>query len=74
VAALVKRLREALALQLAANFTTTVVAATSTALSFNVAANEVWVVDVQLTAQCSGVGGSKYSIATPAGADMEGRI
>jgi hypothetical protein len=68
------RLREALALRLAANFTTTVVAATSTALSFSIGANEIWVVDVQLTTQCSGAGGMKYAIGAPAGAGIEGWI
>jgi hypothetical protein len=74
VAGLVKRLREFLAVRLAANFTTTVVAATSTALTFNIGPNEVWSVDVQITAQCSGNGGSKYAVAAPAGATIEGWI
>jgi hypothetical protein len=71
---MLKRLRELLAASLAANFTTTVVAATSTLLSFNIGANETWVVDVQLTAQCSGTGGTKYAVAAPAGATIEGWI
>jgi hypothetical protein len=70
----IKRLREFLAVRLAANFTTTVVTATSTALTFSVGANEVWSVDVQITAQCSGVGGSKYAVAAPTGATIEGWI
>ena len=74
MSALVKRLREELALQLATNFTTTIVAATSTLLSFNIQPSEVWAVDIQLTAQCSGTGGSKYAIAAPAGATIEGWI
>lgn len=73
-AANLNRLREVLAARLAANFTTTVVAATSTLLTFQIAANEVWFVDCQLTTQCSGVGGVKYAVAAPAGATIEGWI
>ncbi len=71
---MVKRLREYLAVRLAANFTTTVVAATATTLTFNVGPNEVWFVDVQITAQCSAAGGSKYAVTAPAGATIEGWI
>ncbi len=71
---LVQKPRQFLAVRLAANFTTTATAAASTALSFQIAANEVWVVDVQITAQCSSTGGSKYAIAAPAGATIEGWI
>lgn len=74
MATLVQKLRQILALRLMTNFTTTNLTATSTALSFNIAANEVWVVDVQLTAQCSGTGGSKYAVAAPAGATIEGWV
>jgi hypothetical protein len=71
---MIKRLREFLAVSLTANFTTTATAATSTALTFAIGANEVWVVDVQLTAQCSSTGGSKYAVAAPTGATIEGWI
>jgi hypothetical protein len=74
MAALVKRLREQVALSLANTFTTTNIIATSTGLVFNIGANEVWVVDVQLTAQCSSTGGVKYAVAAPAGATIEGWI
>ncbi len=74
MAALVKRLREQIALSLAANFTTTNATATSTLLSFNIAANEVWIVDCQLTTQCSSTGGVKYAVAAPASATIEGWI
>jgi hypothetical protein len=60
--------------RLNANATTTVVTATATNLSFAMAANEAWEVEAQLTAQCSGVGGSKFAIGTPAGATIEGWI
>lgn len=36
------------------------------------AANDIWIVDVQITAQCSSTGGVKYQITTPAGATIEG--
>lgn len=74
MAKFVQKLRALLALALSANFTTTVVAATSTALSFSIGPNEVWFVDVQLTAQCSSTGGVKYAVAAPAGATIEGWI
>jgi hypothetical protein len=60
--------------RLNANATTTVVTATATNLSFAMAANEAWEVEAQLTAQCSGVGGSKYAIGAPAAATIEGWI
>lgn len=72
MSALVQRLREDVALRLTANFTTTSTSATSTALSFDIEANEVWVVDVQITAQCSSTGGVKYAVAAPTGATIEG--
>lgn len=71
---MLKGLRAFAPARLVANFTTTVVAATSTTLAFNINANEVWLVECQLTAQCSGVGGSKYAVAAPAGATIEGWI
>jgi hypothetical protein len=72
---LIQRLREAVALTNAANFTTTVVAATTiTGLSFSVIANEVWVVKADLTAQCSSTGGIGYAIAAPAGSVIEGWV
>lgn len=74
MAKLVQRLREALALALASNFTTTNATATSTALTFQIGANEVWIVDCQLTAQCSSTGGVKYAVAAPTGATIEGWI
>ena len=71
---MLKRLREFLGVRLAANFTTTVVTATATGLTFSINANEVWAVDVQLTTQCSGIGGVKYEIAAPTGATIEGWV
>lgn len=71
---MLKRLREIVTTVLAANFTTTVVTATSTLLSFTIGANEVWVVDAQVTAQCSSTGGVKYAIAAPTGALLEGWV
>jgi hypothetical protein len=68
---MLKRLREWVATALAANFTTTSTTP-STIFSFNIAANEIWVVDVQITAQCSSTGGTKYQVAAPAGATIEG--
>ena len=72
--ALVQRLREFAAARLAVNFTTTVVGATSTLLTFNVLPNEVWIVDAQLTTQCSGTGGMKYAVAAPALSTIEGWV
>lgn len=74
MASLVQKLRERFAVRLTTNFTTTATGATSTALTFNIAANEVWVVDVQLTTQCSSTGGVKYAISAPTGATIEGWI
>jgi hypothetical protein len=68
------RPREATAVRLAANFTTTVVTATSTLLSFALGPNEVWFVDCQLTTQCSSTGGVKYAVTAPSGAGVEGWI
>jgi len=72
VAALVQRLRESVRAFLAANFTTTVVTATSTLLTFQVVSGEVWIVDVQMTVQCSGTGGVKVAVGAPAGSTVEG--
>jgi hypothetical protein len=69
-----KRLRERADVALAANFTTTVVAASNTLLTFQVNAGETWVVTVQATAQCSGTGGVKYAVAAPAASTIEGWI
>jgi hypothetical protein len=74
MAKLVQQLRRLIALSLASNFTTTNLTATSTALSFPIGPNEIWVVDVQLTAQCSSTGGVKYAVAAPASATIEGWI
>jgi hypothetical protein len=71
---MIKRLREFVATSLASTFTTTVVTATSTALSFNIKVGETWVVDVQVTAQCTSTGGTKYAISAPTGATIEGWI
>lgn len=71
---LVQELRRFVGQRLTANFTTTVVAATSTALSFSILPGEVWAIDYQLTAQCSANGGVKYAIACPVGATIEGWI
>jgi hypothetical protein len=60
--------------KLNSNFTTTVVTATGTNLAFPIAANEIWVVEVELTTQCSGTGGVKYAIGSPTGAAVEGWI
>jgi hypothetical protein len=61
-----------ISLRLNANFTTTVVTATASNLTFAMGANEIWVVDVDLTTQCSSTGGVKYAIGAPAGATLEG--
>jgi hypothetical protein len=37
-------------------------------------ANEVWVLEFNLTAQCSSTGGTKFQITAPAGATIEGWI
>lgn len=71
MASMLKRLREWVSTVITSNFTTTLATAT-TIFSFNIAANETWVVDVQLTAQCSGTGGVKYAIAAPASSTIEG--
>jgi type IV secretory pathway VirB6-like protein len=69
-----KHLRELLAVELAANFTTTLATAVATALTFQVQAGEVWIVDVQATTQCSATGGVKYAVAAPAASTIEGWV
>ena len=59
-------------IRLSSNFTTTVNTSTATNLSFNMATGEVWIVEVNITAQCSSTGGVKYAIAAPAGSVVEG--
>lgn len=59
---------------LLANATTSVVTATTSALSFNANAGEIWVMEFFLTAQCGSTGGSKFQITAPAGAVVEGWI
>lgn len=54
------------------NFVTTSNAQGATLLAFDIAPNEVWVVEIQLTAQCSNTGGVKYEIVAPAGCGIEG--
>jgi hypothetical protein len=54
------------------NATSTVVTNTNTNLSFSIAANEVWIVDIEFTGQCSSTGGSKFQISAPTGATIEG--
>lgn len=71
---MLKRLRE-WAAYASATFTTTATAAANVStLQFPVAAGEVWVVECQLTAQCSGTGGVAYAIAAPAGSTIEGWV
>ncbi len=60
--------------KLNANATTSAIAATNTNLSFAMAANEIWEVEFQGTAQCSSTGGTKYAISAPTGATVEGWI
>jgi hypothetical protein len=72
VPAFIQRLRESVRAFLSANFTTTVVTAGNTALTFQVISGEVWIVDVQLTVQCSGTGGVKIAIGAPAGSTIDG--
>lgn len=72
MALVLKKLRERVEAFLSANFTTTLATAVSTNLTFQALANEVWVVDVQMTVQCSAAGGVKLAIGAPAGATVEG--
>jgi hypothetical protein len=57
---------------LSANATTTAATNTNTNLSFSIAANEVWVVMFDFTAQCSSTGGVKIQISAPTSATIEG--
>lgn len=57
---------------LSANATSTLATNTDTNLSFAIAANEVWEVEIEFTGQCSGTGGSKFQISAPAGCTIEG--
>jgi hypothetical protein len=57
---------------LAANATNSAVTAANSNLSFQIGANEVWIMELSLTVQCSGTGGSKFQITAPAGATLEG--
>jgi len=76
MASLVQRLREQVFGRVSgSNFTTTNNTATTvTGLTFNIGANEEWVIDVALTTQCSSTGGVKYAISVPATASVEGWI
>lgn len=58
-------------LTLTSNFTTTATTNTDTALSFAVAANEVWVIQAQMTTT-SGAAGGKLQVSAPTGAAVEG--
>jgi hypothetical protein len=58
---------------LMANFTTTAATATDTPLASAIAANAIYEVSGQLTAQ-GGLGGLKYAIKAPTGAIIEGWI
>jgi hypothetical protein len=60
------------AIRLSSNFTTTIVTNTNTGLSFTAAANDVWHIRYQGTAQCSSTGGVKYQVTAPTGATVEG--
>jgi hypothetical protein len=57
---------------LAADFTTTLIAAQNTTLSFPVLAGETWFLEFLGTTQCSGTGGSKYALSLPSGSTVEG--
>ncbi len=57
-----------------ANFTTSSATQTATNLTFSIAANESWYVEYTGTAGCSGIGGLRYQINTPAGATIEGWV
>jgi len=56
------------------NFTTTVITAQDTNLLFGMSENEVYIVEAELTVQCSGNAGIKYAIKAPIGATIEGWI
>jgi hypothetical protein len=57
---------------LLSNATSTVATNTNSNLSFSAAANEVWVIEFDWTAQCSSTGGSKFQITAPTGSTIEG--
>jgi hypothetical protein len=57
---------------LLSNATTTATTNTNTNLSFSAAANELWVLELNWTAQCSSTGGSKFQITAPTGSTVEG--
>lgn len=61
-------------LKLANNFTTTAATAQNTNLTFAMLANEVWIVEAELTVQCSSTGGVKFAVAGPTGATIEGWV
>lgn len=71
---MLKRFREWVAQASAAFTTTATAAATVTGLSFGVVAGEVWRVEVNMTAQCSGTGGVAYAVSAPAGSTIEGWV
>lgn len=60
-----------LGVRLTSDFTTTLATNTDTGLSFAVAANEVWMIDIQLTLT-SPAAGTRIQITTPASATVEG--
>lgn len=58
--------------RLAANFTVTSTTPANVGLGFQIAANEVFTAEFNLSGQCSGNAGSKFLITIPAGATIEG--
>jgi hypothetical protein len=59
-------------ISLLSNATSTIATNTNSNLSFSAAANEVWVIEFDWTAQCSSTGGSKFQITAPTGSTIEG--
>lgn len=54
--------------------TTTLTAGTPTNLTFPIAANEIWSVDVDAIVTCNGVGGVAMGLDTPVGATVSGMV
>jgi hypothetical protein len=57
---------------LSANATSTSATNTNSNLVFTIGVSEVWILEFDLTVQCSSTGGVKIQITAPAGATVEG--
>src|ERR1700733_12782246 len=60
--------------RLAANYTNATAGLTNVGLGWAIGVSEVWTGEFNLTAQCSGTGGTKFALTIPAGATIEATV